>query len=291
MKKVRKISLILMAIATLVFINACEDAPPTEYIPETYVEFYLFVGEPIHQLRLFTTQPTNEPYIAAKAAVRDAKVVIKANGKEFKMLYKDTLDYGYYYPDTTYLVQPNTTYDLTITLNDGKIITGSTTTPENISWKKQPKDYVQFPLDTLDPQPDSSNIISWTQVQGNYLYIVNVLCLDTLEYGKYLDPPTGEINRRTYKFFGRNSERPYRELSNTNMVASTKTPTVWMAFKWFGRHRASVLAPDYNYMKWFINAFYSQYHDPLMNSVTNAIGVFGSASVARKEFFLLKNQP
>jgi len=296
MKEKKNIFNILVSISIvtfiLVFVSSCEDAPPSDYIPQKYVEAYLTVGEPIRGIKLYTTQPTTSPYKASEALVRDAKVQIISANDTFNLVFRDSSDIGYFYPDTNYKVKPKTNYHLKITLNNGKIITGDDVTPSEINWVKLPKDYYYFPKDSLNPPEGSDSlIISWTKEPTTPLYIISVLCLDSLDYGKYLTPPSTETNRRCYNIFYRENEEPYREMSSMNMIFNTQTPVVWMAFKWFGKQRISIFAPSQNYSKWFLNAMFSQNHDPNMNSVNNAIGVFGSVSVARKESFLIKNQP
>jgi hypothetical protein len=87
----------------------------------------------------------------------------------------------------------------------------------------------------------------------------------------------------------------YKEKTYWAFITNQKSQTVWMAFKWFGKHEVSIYSPDFNMLRWYMNTVFSQEHNDLANSVksnnNNVIGVFGSASVVRKEIFLLKNQP
>lgn len=287
--RIKNIVLILLSVFSVFLVQSCEDAPPTDYIPQHYVEAFILVGEPIAKIRIYLTQPTTSNYSDSAAIVRDADIRIYEGEKELKLQFRDKPYLDYFYSDTSYKIKPNTNYKLKITLTDGKIITGETTTLSAISWVKPPSDKYQFPKDTINPEVDTVGI-EWTKAPGIFFYIISLRCLDTLNYGKYLAPETEELNRRAFNPFYRENDKIYRELSTINFVANYKTPVVWMAFKWFGRHEVSAYAPDANYLKWFKNQLFSQYNDPLMSSVTNAIGVFGSASVVRKESFLIKNQ-
>lgn len=282
-------SMLIMLLMHL--LTSCEDAPPTEYVPEHYVEAFILVGEPIAGIRVYLTQPTTSKYSDSIAVIRDADIRIIDDKDTMKLAFRENPGMGYFYPDTNYKVKPNTDYKLRVTLKDGKIITGQTKTLGTVNWINEPKDYMYFPKDTLNPKAIDSIAIKWSKVPGIVFYILNVRCLDTLNYGKYLTPATDEMNRRTFNIFYRDNDKTYRELSSINFVGDSTTPVVWMAFKWFGKQEVTVYAPDNNYLKWFKNQMFSQYHDPLMNSVTNAIGVFGSASVVRKQCFLVKNQP
>jgi hypothetical protein len=52
-----------------------------------------------------------------------------------------------------------------------------------------------------------------------------------------------------------------------------------------------VYVPDWNFLRWFLQAQTKGEADPLLSSVDGAIGYFGSASSIKFDFFLLKNQP
>ncbi len=283
--------IILLGIAVLL-LSSCEDEPPTEYTPYNYIEAILLVDEPVTGLRIIETQPIDIKYSYENAAIKDAVVKLKSGGETIDLVYADGENPGYMDPDS-HIVQPNSVYDLEVTFPDGSKAAGRTYTPGRFDWIIKPKDILYFPKDTINLPGADSLKISWEEASFLGIYLLSVKCLDTLEYGKYLEPPTNEMNRRTFSLFNDNDSE-YYEIKNWVMMANTETPTVWMAFKWFGKQQIELYAPDYNYYRWFMQANNMQgstEYVPLLTSVEGAIGVFGSASVIRYESFLVKNQP
>ena len=141
---------------------------------------------------------------------------------------------------------------------------------------------------------DTATTESYTLSLHDALPDLSVVCNDTLEYGKYLSPANpDEKNRRAYNTFAKDNNDYYLEIPSWNFIANTKTPTVWLAFKWFGPQTVTIYAGDYNFLRWFMQAsnFSNNESDPLKYSVNNAIGVFGSAIKLSGDFFLFKNQP
>jgi len=286
--KFRNIVLLLIGIFGIFLFNACEDAIPSDYIEQKFVEAYQIFDEPIRNIVLMNTQPVNKKFEYNNSLIRNAEVKIIGDGKEFVLTIDTAGEQGYYYPDTTYLVKPNTHYKLEIILS-GDTITAETTTPLRFKYINTSDEFLFYPKDTTKLPPLDTFRLEWEKVTGVNFFILNLKCLDTLEYGKYLNPPTDEKNRRIERPW--NEDWMFKETTNTAPIPNTKTPVVWLSFKWFGRHDVSVFAPDTNYLKWFIqNATKNQY-DPLLSNMKNAMGVFGSASVVRDTFFLVKNQP
>lgn len=280
-------------ILLVALISSCGDDIPTDYKPENVVEAILIVGEPIQNINILRTQPLYHNYNYYKSFIKDAEVVISGEGQQFKLEFNfDTLNPGYFYPDKNYLVKPGVEYKIEIKLSSGELITGETKTPQQTEWTISPKNFIQYPIDSLKLPP--SDTISWRKPAGYDFSMIAVVCLDTLEYGKYLAVPTTEKNRRIYKPYA--SERQYKDISSTSMIparndTSFQVPVVWSAFKWFGKHEVVIYVPDWNYTRWFLQNVGSNTTNPLLSSIEGAIGVFGSASVIRDTAVLLKNQP
>lgn len=278
-----------MYIITLaLLLNACGDDVPTDYEPKNVLEAILIVGEPLQNIAVLKTQPVTIKYNHYNAFIKDAEVVVIGDGKVFPLEFNfDTLKPGYYYPDPNYKIKPATEYKIQVKLKDGTILSGSTTTPTEINWQTRIQKMLQYPKDTINlPVSDT---ISWTKAPGYDFYIISITCLDTLEYGKYLTPPTNEKNRRVYNPFIR--EFRYKEQSGSGMLPTTKTRVVWSAFKWFGLHEVAVMAADWNLVRWYLQNVGANAVNPLLGSVDGGIGVVGSAYAVRDTFFLLKNQP
>jgi hypothetical protein len=286
-------------------LTSCGDNPPNQYIEQTIVQGYLLVDKPVSGILVSRSIPIDQSTDNLSAQIRDAKVQIyylnQATGKfdTLNLQFRDTDEIGYYFPDQGFTVQPQVTYYLKIQLSNGTIITGQTLTPRRFQWVKAPLPQINYPADTLNLPRIPEYDISWTKDSKANYYLIRTLCHDTLEYGKYLDPPDAHNkNRRCYNIMANQDESEkhayYKNVANWNLLGDSITPTVWMAFKWFGPHNVSVYSPDDNMLNWFKNTYFSNSseNDPLLSTVkgNGTYGVFGSAAVIEKEIFVLKNQ-
>lgn len=283
---------IIITLFTLAFISACEDAPPTDYIPRTFVEGYLIVDEPIRNIMLLRTLAVSDSFNYKESFIDDATVIIKEeSGQEYALIPRNDSIQGYYFPDTTVLIKPKTKYSLDITLKDGSRITSATTTPGRTSWAKEPHVLIQYPKDTIKLPAVDSLKFSWQAVPGVKVYLIRITAIDTLNYGIYLTPRTEEKNRRIERPFGR-EDRYYNDLTRwAGPIPNTEAPVVWNGLKWFGWNEVTVFACDYNFIRWFIHMQRRNQYEPLLGSVEGAMGVFGSASTVKKNVFIFKNQP
>ncbi|MFH1052548.1 MAG: hypothetical protein V1779_16640 [bacterium] len=283
MKKFYKILILTIFVFSLF---SCEDPIPNDYIEEKFVEAVLIVGEPIQNIVVMRTQSLSEVYNYDSSLVRDAIVKISDGENNFNLVFRNS---SYYYPDTNYKVKPETIYELTVNCPDNKILKGTTTTPKVFNWVIPPKKLMYFPSkqDSITlPRVDSLDF-EWELV--TIFYMISVKCLDTLDYGKYLQPATSELNRRISKRFS--NDLRYRELAIWTFIPSNKTPVLWNYFKWYGQHEVAVWNPDKNFLNWGLQYFVDSSYNPRLNSIEGGIGVFGSASVIRDTTFLVKNQP
>lgn len=293
MKTVRHI---LIAMIVAAGMSACEDPVPEVYVPRYAVEAFLFVGEPITGVKLLRTQEVNDTFALGAAFIRTADVDILTDGDTLQLVFRNTEGGGeYWYPDSLYTVQPNSTYRLRIRLAEGGVITGRTVTPSSIAFIREVPDTLQYPKDTINLTVDQALRISWTPAPGIGEYILRVKALDTLGYGQYLTPPTEEQNRRIYRFWEEDAPK-YNDVTRWGFVPATDIPGSWNAFKWFGMQQLTVFAPDANFLEWFKQMKFggaSPTYNSLLGSVegAEAIGVFASASTAIDTTFVLKNQP
>lgn len=295
MKKYKKFSLggvSAGALATIfafaVLASSCGDPVPTDYEPQNFVEAFILVGQPVENIIIMRTQPFSASFTYADALIRDAEVSVFDGDEKLDLVIDSSGEEGYYYPDKNYKVKPETKYRLEARLADGSFISGETTTPPAFEWTAPPKDYLQYPKDTINlPATDS---IAWTKIPGYFIYVIQAKPLDTLDYGKYLTPPTEEKNRRVYNAFRRDYR--YYELTSTTAIPNEKVSVVWRIFKWYGLHQIQIFAPDYNFLKWFYQYATRSAYDEILNSLQgDGFGVFGSASFVSDTAFVLKNQP
>jgi hypothetical protein len=277
---------IIMATLALVFLSSCSDTAPVDYIPANFVEGFLIVNEPIKDIKIIRSQPINQTYDLSKSLIRDAQVKISGDGKEIFLTIDPMGDSGYYNIDRSYLIKPDTKYTLEVRLHDGTVITGETTTPQTTQWVNRVDKQIQYPTDSLNLPASKS--VSWNHVDTVHFYFIQYVPLDTLNYGKYLEPKTNELNRRVYK--SHEDENWLNEMATGHLVANTETSVIWSIFKWYGKYQITLYVPDANMLKAGMqNGMFNTY-DPLLSSVKGAYGFFGSSSVIRDTTFLLKNQ-
>lgn len=271
------------------FIISCEDIAPTEYTPKYIVQGLLVVGEPINNIMLFQTQSLRDSFVYDNSIIRTADIKIAGDGRLFQLVF-DNATKKYIYPDTTYKVKELTHYSIEIKTPDGKILKSNTFTPKSIQWIKRPERFLQYPLDTINLP--SNYRISWTKSDTIQFYLIRIKHLDTLEYGKYLDPPTEEKNRRIMRPWINRPQYYFREITNWAFLPTTEVPVVWNSFKWFGLTEVKIYAPDPNYLKWTLQNFTTRDFNQLLNTIEgDAFGTFGSAATITDTSFILKNQP
>lgn len=291
MKRLRSIrTFAACAIACAIASWGCEDAVPKDYEPQNFVEAFLLVDEPIQNIIIMRSQPPLDSFSYERALIRDAKVIVRGDGREFELVIDREGERGWLFPDTSYKVKPHTRYDIDITFADGSRAFASDTTPGRIDWVRRPPRMARYPLDSVNLKTPDSLYIEWTRNPDMPWYIISIACLDTLGYGKYLDPPTNEMNRRIYRPWSEDYQ--FRERSAMTFVLSTKVPVVWTFFRRYGLHSVTVYSPSYSYLRWFQQYATKAAYDPLLGNMKgSAIGAFTSAYALRDTFFILKNQP
>ncbi len=286
MKNINKI-LIALIVALYIF-TACEDLPPDTYLPQVYVETYLIVDKPIENVKLMFTQALTDTFRYENSFIRDADVLIHYNNKTLKLVCDASGIDGYYYPDKSIKVLPETEYRLEVKLKSGSIIKAKTFTPRRFKWTVPPTPTLQYPKDTLklSDSPDTLKI-AWERVPNTIYYFIRIACMDTLLYGKYLTPPTKDSNRRVYKPYANTESPSYNRTQIWGFVPLNEAPVVWTFFKWYGKQKISVLAPDFNFLKWSLQYFQMGQYDPLLGNIEGeGIGIFGSASEIDFDSFL-----
>ena len=277
----------------LIGFSACEDPVPEDnYKPEYLVEAMLYVGDPIEGLRLSLTQPVLDTFRYEQSLVRDADVVVLEGDTPLQLEWRDAANGlgDYYLPDADYRVKPNTLYHLEVRTTDGKLITGSTRTPQAMEWVKRTDNVLQYPLDTINLESPDSLDIKWTSVEDAPAYLISVRCEDTVAYGFYLDPPVEEPNRRIYRFWEEDAPN-YNEVVRWGFAGINSSPVVWFAFKWYGLQALTIYAPNQEYYEWFrlTHRGQSEYDFRLASVEGDGTGVFAAASVIRDTIFVLKN--
>jgi hypothetical protein len=296
MLSLKNLSSLVFITLTFIFLAACGSPTIQEYVEDTAVQGYLIVGEPIRSILITRTGQVQDSFALSKQVIRDADVGIALGAREFRLAFQaDSTGGSYAIADTSVKVLPDTVYNLRIRLQNGSELSATTRTPPQIRWTRTPRPVIQYPRDTTNLNPPDSLGIAWSRAGTVTEYFIAIEALDTLNYGTYLTPPTMEGNRRTFRpFFLGGTGGASPERINWSFTQGTGTRTAWTSFRWFGPHEITLYAPDQNFNNWFRLTRFggaSPLYNPLLGSIKGGYGVFGSASVARANTFLLKNQP
>lgn len=281
---------ILLALVAALTLVACEDPVPTDYKPEIVLQAFLIVDEPIHDIKIYWTQSMTDTFSMDRASIRDAQIVVRQGAQVYPLQYvADTAGGHYVAIDTSYKIQPGTTYTVEARVGD-QLVTGTTTTPVRIQWIKDARDTLQYPGIANELKPVDSLKISWTSTgAAGQEYVLRMTCIDTVGYGQYLTPPTSDTNRRIRdeEF---DDDTPLGKTATR--LAFVQAPNVfsWSAFKFFGKHHLTVFAGDRNFMNWFKQITFTRQLNPLLGSVTGGLGVVGSASAVHDEIFVKKDR-
>ncbi|MDX9759874.1 MAG: hypothetical protein RBU27_12005 [Bacteroidota bacterium] len=295
---------------TLAFLlfTACEDAPPTDYVARPFIQGYLLVGEPIQDIVVALSQPIDQAYDHPGSIVRDAAVTIEYDGRTLPLLFREEVGAGsYHVDDSTVVVLPETTYRLRVRMPDGALVHAETTTPRDLAWVLTPPAFVQYPKDTTRLAATDSLRLRWTP-GDNTEFLLRVMVLDTVGYGRYLSPPTVEANARTggsgsaggpgsgggpgSDGHGGSAAINY-SVTRWTLVAQDRYQIPWTSFSWYGRHDVAVFAADHWFLQWFKSVQFSRLtpeYDPRESNIVGGLGVFGSAAVLRTGVFVLKNE-
>lgn len=274
---------------------SCEDPIPADYTEELVIEGFVIVGEPLAKIRIMRTLPISDTFSFAKAAIKDAIVRVYANDSEIAMEFvADSLGGSYRAIDTSYRVLPSTSYRIRVeALN--QTLEATTITPITLSWVREGPIMVQFPHpdSLLFPGADSL-VVSWSTVPNTEFYIIGLECLDTLGYGKYLTPPTSDTNTRTPRpkpdFFNRDGTLVSKERTIFGGTLFTASQTIWGVFRWHGKHRLNIYAPNKEFLEWFyqVGSGRRSSYDYRLSNIKGGLGVWGGASLIRTEKFLMK---
>lgn len=264
---------------------SCMEENQDKFSEDTIIEAYLIVGEPIKNVRITHTIPILDTFKLENSVIIDAKVyVFSKNGDTIQLEY-DNNNFYYHAINQNYLIKENEEYHLFVIVNNDTII-GKTFTPKSFKWIKRLPDIFQYPKDSI--LLNDIVKLSWENPGALNYYHVTVKCLDTLNYGIYLDPPIDELNRRV-TLFG-NRAYAYKNTTRHGLAPSNEGSMVWTSLQWYGMQEITIYNPDYNWFRW-LGQYYQGEYNQLLSSVSgNKVkGVFGSATAIRDTFFILKN--
>jgi hypothetical protein len=278
----------LIFVIFLSFLFSCVETSEKDFREEYIVEAFIVVGEPVNNIRFMRTIPILDTFSLERAMIRDAEIYIESEtGQKINLEMSNNIRQGYKAIDQSYLIEEDTRYKINIVYNFDTI-KGETITPKKFNWIDRAPKQIQYPIDSIGLS-DQINV-KWENPGGFNFYHIVIRCIDTLNYGKYLEPPTEELNRRISLW--RDQDFFFRNTTNHGLVPLNEGSIIWTTFKWYGMQEVTIYNPDFNWFRWLGQYFQTEYND-ILSSVEgrNARGVFGSASAIKDTSFLLKNQP
>jgi hypothetical protein len=231
-------------------------APGGENIP--VVDAMLVVGKPFPSLYLSRTLPPNQSFSWEKAGITGATVTIE--GGSSIAVYTDFAIPGHYLAETvtgTDEVLPGTTYRLTATLSDGRVLRATTTTPARVSvreWVLLNDDgtAVEQQLATFEAHGDSV----YAQPENQLVYPRGLLearlqptaaagyqiAVESLDLDSALLIDADFLDEEDLEDFTRTGQSPPLDTDESNL----RVP--WFALYYEGRYQLRVHAMDRN---WF----------------------------------------
>ncbi|MFA6540551.1 MAG: DUF4249 family protein [Bacteroidota bacterium] len=255
---------------TILIIGCNEPSSPSDYQKEVVVDGILVAENPIDSIDLHWTGEIDKFYDPASYAITNATVIITGVGFSFEdsLVHHSGIPGRYVTSDTTKKIVPTRTYALTITLPDGKMITGMTTVPDTfsiIASTLKNNDTVKY--DTKAPL----NTFEWSdsKFQGTYLPTLASLDDNAALIPKFFDRDT--INNPKPSKIGYRIGLPKNQ---------TNTILPWLFFNYYGSILCDIYAADDNFTDYLIQQNGGGELNQTRYRLNGAIGVFGSVARA-----------
>jgi len=277
----------ILFILLVIFLFSCVEDNENQFKEEYLLEAFIIVGDPISNIRFMRTIPILDTFSLERVIIQDADIIIfNEIGDTLALELNEDITKAYQAIDKSYLVKENVKYNLKVIYKNDTMI-ATTTTPKVFNWVEKAPDIIQYPKDSIKLNEQVK--VKWENPGSFNFYHIVTKCLDTLEYGKYLDSATDELNRRIVIF--RENDSRYKNITNHGLSPNNEGSIIWTTFKWYGLQEVTIYNPDYNWFRWLGQYFQSEYNDILSSVDGKKVrGVFGSASAIRDTTFILKNQ-
>lgn len=277
----------ILFILLVIFLFSCVEDNENQFKEEYLLEAFIIVGDPISNIRFMRTIPILDTFSLERVIIQDADIIIfNEIGDTLALELNEDITKAYQAIDKSYLVKENVKYNLKVIYKNDTMI-ATTTTPKVFNWFEKAPDIIQYPKDSIKLNEQVK--VKWENPGSFNFYHIVTKCLDTLEYGKYLDSATDELNRRIVIF--RENDSRYKNITNHGLSPNNEGSIIWTTFKWYGLQEVTIYNPDYNWFRWLGQYFQSEYNDILSSVDGKKVrGVFGSASAIRDTTFILKNQ-
>jgi hypothetical protein len=277
----------------------CDSGTNAEFKSEYVVESYLFALEKLPEVRLSRTVPVGQRYDFDEQAVSGAEVTISLlpqtpSPPVFIFHYRESDIPGVYVPDdTTHLVLPLRTYQLSINIpNDQTTLTSTTIVPDTFQILSSNADTVVF------GSGEQLNIItSSTFYPGRQnVFVFSTEAFDvsvenlTPFFSDFFDEAEDNLDD-----FRKNESPPVNEGNydlNPDGTFTIKVP--WISFAFFGKNIISVNAIDDNLFNFITDlnlqsggSTLSPGELPQINdAIENGTGIFGSYARVEKLIYI-----
>ncbi len=284
------------------FIISCGVTEQEIFEAEYIVESYLIALEPLPEVRLSKTVPFGHPYYFERQAVSRARVQIKLldkNGMVSQVYpYVQIIDGIYLSTKSGAVVQPNGTYELTVTFdNNEDILRAATIVPDSFSIIKVNRFVTEF---------QSKEQVEITVTQSFYPGRQNIFLLSTESLNPkleeltpflkdFFDPEEDDLKDLTIHQSPLFNEENY-EL-NEDGTLTIKIP--WIAINFFGPNRFSVNAIDDNFFD-FVRSREIQTRGStlspgeipaIIEHIEGGTGIFASLSRVSVEILVTRSNP
>jgi hypothetical protein len=249
-------------------------APATR--EEIVVSGHLYIGETVsidNSILITRTQPVDEFYDLEEAAVTDALVLLRKEGRDRADTLQMVSPGRYAAPHVA--IEERTTYHLSVEIDGESSITATTTTPHAFEMTREPR---QVP-ETMrhDEIPDIYPMLL-TCPEEEQIFLLNVYCLEEWQDARYINPFGDHDQPEDFEEYGQTNDEPrhifaYFRIKNVEREEERFRISFYSAMMvFYGLYDVQILSIDDNYY----NYLYRE-HPEESGGIEGGIGVFGSA--------------
>ncbi len=256
-------SVALLLFIILLIAGCTETTAPGEYSDQLVVSGFLFAGRSIDSVMVQHTLKIDDEWTEAKAAIRNAIVVVSGNGIDDTLLHDASMPGRYYSIHQSNIIKHLQTYALKIIAPGYPVVTGSTIIP-GPTW-----------IVNRDNFPDSLHynqgmvILKWEESFSYADYIISLRSLD-VNAEKIIEDSTSNSNQNNF--------RQNRTIYFTGLRGMNLSGIPWFLFRYYGKYSITFSAIDENYYDYVIqmNTASTDVND-IRYRLQGGLGVFGSA--------------
>lgn len=272
----RTIAASLLTLLVIMGVGCSGDTTGPETRDEIVVFGFLYVGETVsdtNAIRISRTRPVLDHYDPDEAAVRDARVVLREEGRTDG----DTLVMVRpgYYANPAIVIDSLTTYHLRIEIPGEEPITASTTTPNIFETGLEP---LQVPETMRHETIPDEHPITLTCPDEEQIIYLDVYCTEDWEDARYINVFGGNDRPEDYDEFGGDEGEPRHIIAYFRLNDIEEEDDHYLLdwynamMVFYGSYDVQLFSIDDNYYNYLFRE-----HPELSGGVEGGIGVFGSA--------------